>query len=409
MNMNNNRSNRDIYIPESTSRSVQIKVEPISALIFVLGVFGAIILISNIVGDHSDSHKETESSGTSIIDEAELYSDYDLEQIEQILQEADDLAQDGNYKGALERISTALAVYPDSDDLQSAKDKYSTRLEQQQALSVRQDIEKDARQLAQAGDYISAIGVLDSGLLSFPDDEGLATMRDDYSDKLIEQSIHSADNAAAEHDYINAMEIIETAEGVVGENAVLATKKQTFQKQAKAQEDTAVDEIIDQIDSLVADKQYDSATDMLCEAQKKYPNNEKLKAKELPQPKNLTETLYNGNNYTIETCQMGGVTYRNAIVLNCYDNPYVLFNLDGKYETLDLTFGHVDTSANDSRCFDVYLDGECIGCFDVKADELPRSYTIDVSNVKQVKICNDGFHWVWDPEKYAIANGKLYP
>lgn len=99
---------------------------------------------------------------------------------------------------------------------------------------------------------------------------------------------------------------------------------------------------------------------------------------------------------------MAGVKYANCLRLGNYydtDNGFALFNLNGKYNELSFSVGHVDDEAMDEGQFNIYLDGELAFSLDVKPEMMPKELTIPLSGALQMKIEGDG-----GASCYALAN-----
>lgn len=124
-----------------------------------------------------------------------------------------------------------------------------------------------------------------------------------------------------------------------------------------------------------------------------------------------TNSIYIGqsatsNNYLLDVCppyqvngntsstdgtavfKMAGKTYTNGYSSKLYNNveSEVLFNLDGKYDSFDYIFGHVDDADTGSGTAYIYLDGKLAKEFDFAADKLPEQQHIDLNGALQMKI-----------------------
>lgn len=90
--------------------------------------------------------------------------------------------------------------------------------------------------------------------------------------------------------------------------------------------------------------------------------------------------------YTPTTVEMTGKTYRHAFALG----GWALFNLDGKYSTLEFDFGHTDgSSMRDGIDYHFYLDGKLVKTITGDSESLVKHYTIDLNNALQMKIVSD--------------------
>lgn len=97
------------------------------------------------------------------------------------------------------------------------------------------------------------------------------------------------------------------------------------------------------------------------------------------------ENLYKAN----ESFKMNGKTYGKGFTYTSPGPPedcYLLFNLDGKYNTLSFDFGHVDGSGMYDCQMIVYLDGEYVQTIEKKADEMVTNEIIALNHAKQLKL-----------------------
>ncbi len=95
--------------------------------------------------------------------------------------------------------------------------------------------------------------------------------------------------------------------------------------------------------------------------------------------------------------KMGGDNYVNGFTLA--REGYALFNLEGKYSTIEFDFGHVDQTEMKDATIQFTLDGVTGKVIEAHAGDLPQHYSIDVTGVSQVKITTSGY-WT----TYGFAN-----
>ena len=82
---------------------------------------------------------------------------------------------------------------------------------------------------------------------------------------------------------------------------------------------------------------------------------------------------------------MADTQYTNCFVLDAgYNEKYAIYNLNGKYTTLEFDMGHIDA----------------------KVEGLPVHYTIQLDGAKQMKINSTG--WFGGYPEYGFANAVLY-
>ena len=87
-----------------------------------------------------------------------------------------------------------------------------------------------------------------------------------------------------------------------------------------------------------------------------------------------------------EVFLMSGVEYHRGIVGNGNWDGLAFYNFDGKYSAISGMIGHVDGSGMDNKSINFYADGKLIQSFDLRADEMAKPFSIDISGVLQVKI-----------------------
>lgn len=93
---------------------------------------------------------------------------------------------------------------------------------------------------------------------------------------------------------------------------------------------------------------------------------------------------------TLTTVSMAGKKYANCLTWyeTSYGFPdgYALFNLNGKYDKLTFTAGHIDGEDMDEAQYNIYLDGELVFSLDLDPEMMPREYTVPLNGALQMKI-----------------------
>lgn len=75
-----------------------------------------------------------------------------------------------------------------------------------------------------------------------------------------------------------------------------------------------------------------------------------------------------------------------------YDNDgYALFNLDGQYDTLCFTVGHIDGKQMDDSSIDIYLDGKLSYTVELTAEMMPTYYEFALKGALQMKIVGNEY------------------
>ena len=86
-----------------------------------------------------------------------------------------------------------------------------------------------------------------------------------------------------------------------------------------------------------------------------------------------------------QSFEMAGTSYTNGFVLDGSGNEFVLFNLDGKYSTINMAVGPLASVAMPSKVF-FFLDDTLIKEMDIDIDDLPENVSLKVEGGLQLKI-----------------------
>ena len=374
-------------------------IAAVLAVVLLVGV--GIFAIPKLL-DGNDSTDPEETSGQTTSETAD-YSKFDEEQIASIISEADALAAEEDYEGALVKVQTGLVTYPKSAELQDKADEYTEALNAQ----IKAKTLDEAKTLSDSGDYVSAIALIKNAQETQGDDADYQAALKTYSAAYKTEVIASADGLAANGDHLGAIQTIEAAIAVIGEDAELANKAQVY-------EDAYVSNVVMQIDAYLVDGNFDAADQMVSETLKHFPNNtiikEQQKRIENSRPQSLLAVCppYESNGYEERaSITMAGTQYTNCFVLDAgYNEAYAIYNLNGKYATLEFDMGHIDGTQMSNVTFEIYLDGKPVKTIDAKAEGLPVHYTIQLDGAKQMKINSTG--WFGGYPEYGFANAVLY-
>lgn len=142
-------------------------------------------------------------------------------------------------------------------------------------------------------------------------------------------------------------------------------------------------------------------------------------------PKNMTDVVpayqSGGNPYKEYSAQksgsaeyftMAGKKYTNGMTFNgdyniFNDVSWALFNLEGKYKSLEFTVGHVDGSyLGDANTLQIFCDGVLKKEIPLSPDMYPEVVSFDVTGVSQLKlqILDSG----GDNPLYGVGNPMIY-
>ena len=369
-------------------------------------IIAAVLVVAFLIGGSMFAipklleNKDSTESDSSMTD---VYSEFDEEQIAAAIEEAEALATDEDYEGALTKIKTALVTYPKSEDLQAKKTEYTEAL----AAQVKAKTLEQAATLAEAGDYVSAIALINNAQEANGEDADYTNAYNTYCTSYKAEIIEAADELANSGDYTGAIQKIGEATAIVGEDAELTAKASTY-------EDKYADDVISNVSDLISSRDYETATATLTAALAVFPKNQKLLdekdvlSNSMPQSVLTASPPYETKGCSLETAKMGGETYTNALVMSGGygdgSGAHAFFNLGGNYDTLEFDLGHVDGSRMDDETLEIILDGVTVQVIDMKAQDLPKHYIVALNGATQMKIEQS-----YASAKYAIVNAVLYP
>lgn len=367
-------------------------IAAVLAVVLLVGV--GIFAVPKLIGDN-ETTESGEAPGNTPSETVD-YSKFDEEQIASIISEAEALAAKKDYEGALVKIQTGLVTYPKSADLQNKADEYTKVLNAQ----IKEKTLAEAKNLADSGDYVSAIVLIKNAQETQGDDAEYQSAFKTYSSAYKTEVIASADALAANGDYAGALEAVGTASAVVGNDAELSAKATEY-------ENNYVAGIISQANECIVGKQFDAAKEILNAAQSNFPNNVALKdaqqklTESIERAKNACKylgkdiTAYNNGLYYEEyngtsSFNLAGVAYKRGFTIGTYEyGGTANFNLGGKYNYFAGVAGNVD-GVNYSVTYNVLGDGELIGTIEVQGACLPTPFEFNVSGVRQLSIVATG-------------------
>lgn len=91
---------------------------------------------------------------------------------------------------------------------------------------------------------------------------------------------------------------------------------------------------------------------------------------------------------TSPTITMAGTKYLNGLVLGTSSwEGFALFNLNGQYNTLNFTLGHIDgTTMTNRGTLNIYLDDKLTVSYDLNSEMLPTDYTLQLNYALKMKV-----------------------
>ena len=121
--------------------------------------------------------------------------------------------------------------------------------------------------------------------------------------------------------------------------------------------------------------------------------NQRVYIGEAPGVKQYLNTVcppYQSDGYkTPTTVEMAGQKYANVIQFSDYwtsGGGWALYNLNGQYDTLRFTVGHVDGAGMEEATLNIYLDNELSFSLDLDPNGLPQEVEVPLHNALQMKI-----------------------
>lgn len=243
-------------------------------------------------------------------------------------------------------------------------------------------------------------------------DEGEGLTKDYYT-QIKEEAMSNAESMADSGNYAGAIKELQEAEVSVGEDNEISLKKKEY-------ETIYINDIISQVDALIAEEKYDEAKALLNEAVNNVSDatelNKKLKYIELLNPASLfTMPLIDSVGYevkdTIYVDSFGNAHdgYAHFYSVGYSDQRYSVYNL--RKECLTLSGSIVtcqDTGSNEQMIVQIYVDdvlkytspqfGKTSGKIDFK---------IDVTGGQQLKIKADLASGYWGSACFSIVDTQL--
>lgn len=366
----------------------------VAAILAVCLLIGGGIAAGFLLGDGNASAGNTSSDVTE-------YTGVDAEQIAILIREAEALAAQKDYEGALIKIQSALTVYPGAADLMQKEAEYTgLRTAQLKAKAL-----ADAQALADAGDYAAAIAQIRTAQQTYGDSTEYQNALAAFCTAYKSAVIAAADAMASAGDYLDAIARINEAAAVTGADEELTAK-------AKSYEDAYVSRVMAQNDAYIKADNYTAAEADINEALTVFPANAVLLARSealknsKPQlmlqvcPPYQTTMGYRAR----ETYTMGGKAYANGFNLHYNSNGAAFFNLDRKYRLLSFDAGHIDNGLQQTGRYDFYLDGVLVKSLVIEPTAAVQHVEIPVRGASQLVV--KAGKWC---DHYALVNIMVTP
>ena len=211
--------------------------------------------------------------------------------VNNVIQEAETLAQAEDFDGALKRLDSALEERPDSDKLSQKRADIQTR---KVTFEVTAAIEK-AESFAVQSDYEKAIAALKKCMKVYPESDRLKQKETELLERReeyeVSAALEEAESLAAQNDFEKAVTMLETCLREYPGTDSLVQKEAEILGRKTDYEITAV---LTEAESLAAGSDYDGAVAALETGLSTYPNSEELTQKQ-------TEMQGRRIDYEIET------------------------------------------------------------------------------------------------------------
>jgi len=161
------------------------------------------------------------SDSKELLEKSQEYSAAENEQMKKkALEEAASLAEAGNYVSAMDVLKKALDTYGGDTDCQAAYDQY----QQENIAKIKSDALTAADNLAQQGDYLGALTEIRQASTFTGEDAVLHSMADTYEDAYVSGIFSQADAYLAENNITAAKTILQNAAAELPDNEAVKTR-----------------------------------------------------------------------------------------------------------------------------------------------------------------------------------------
>ena len=111
---------------------------------------------------------------------------------------------------------------------------------------------------------------------------------------------------------------------------------------------------------------------------------------------------------TLNTVNLAGTTFTNAIANNSHNNGLQMHNLNGEFTTLSGTIGRIDGTTRRSGTIVFTGDGRLLESFEIGAYDMPREISVDVTGVRQLRIDIVPVNRAaYNSSRFAFANSMI--
>ena len=243
---------------------------------------GAIAKLEQLMKAFPD---ELEPTKLFIVAHKELAAHRKAESLDKLGNELSRLVADGSFDRALSLVAQSLKTYPAEPRLVKAQ----SEIEEQWARAKREaairEVLEDSERLVQAGDFETAVDVLEASCQEYPDDlrlsGSLTSARDALASKRREQGIAKAAAEAQSYlgqsRYDQALETVGRAAAEYGDDPRLSGLHQKiFHAKAAWERTQAARELIEKSKELVLKDDFQAALELLQSGIAQFPNEPEL-------------------------------------------------------------------------------------------------------------------------------------
>jgi tetratricopeptide (TPR) repeat protein len=337
---------------------------------------GAISKIEDGLDEYSDEDKLQEK-----LDEYQI--SLTNQQIAAMIVSADVLASNGDYEGAIELVEAGLANHPDNSSLQGKITEYNAAL----AAQVKAATLADAQALADSGDYVSAIALIEEAQETQGADTDFKSALNAYKNSYKAQVIADADRLAENGRYLDAVDTVGAAVTVIGEDAEI-TSRVTKYKNDHAEA------VVLRADDLVSQGDYDGAIALL-EMTKDAVGNKDILTNKITEIKDrkpvsllkmhVVDQKYYETGIYEDTY---GNEYTSAFIIGSYYDWHgnVSFNLKGEYSKLTFVLAAYTRGSDEVYKVKVCADGETLYTSSTSALTAPQKVSLDITGCELLTI-----------------------
>ncbi len=122
---------------------------------------------------------------------------------------------------------------------------------------------------------------------------------------------------------------------------------------------------------------------------------------------NVLEPYESSGYSTPATFKIAGKDYSNGFTFGNHDG-YAIYNLDGKYNSLEFDVGHIDGSKMTEQKCNIYLDGKITQTYEFHSEDMIKHIVVPLNHALQLKITTEtGYGGGGQYASYGYANAKL--